>query len=788
MKDWIIVVDNDAANLENTRQILTESGMKVTPLRSGRVFLEYVKSYGLPDMILIDTDLPDLTGFETLRLLKEEMMRTRKHPLVFLMGAENTAAETEALRAGAMDYIKKPFDKDTLVPRIQKILEIQKKMLKYEKEAETDPLTGFWNKTMADSRATSLCLDEEGLLCVLDLDYFKPINDLFGHDIGDRVLVKFADLVKGQMKPGDECGRIGGDEFLLFARSLHSSEDLAAFTEALNDGLVQAAEEIMGKHLIIPFGVSIGAVSVPEYGRDYPELFHYADMALYFVKQNGKHGSRLYNPVDAEKQQAEDDLNLDAITAIMEERNDFPNAMWMGKEVFGSIYRYMVRYMDRYHRMSYRVLFTLRVRPSIDFKERTEIINEFRRLIQSSLRSSDVMMECGEHQLFLLLPEVQEYDIERVIQRLLRNWNNSEYSEKADVITEYGAVQRKIHGEAVEEISPENWVIIADDDPEERDGMAEILNHLDCRVTCVSSGQEVLDLIGKNLPSLLLLDSEMPGMDGFETMRRMRRKMVPGHEVPVIFLVHDNIEEEEKKAFSLGAMECIQKPVIPEVLAARVRHTIELVQLERNVSTTVERKTRENGDISMQVLHTLADAIDAKNLYSSGHSARVAEYAKKIAEKAGLSLQKQDEIYLMGLLHDVGKIAVPDHIINKPDKLTDEEYELIKTHSRTGSQILKNIEGKPMLEKVARWHHERYDGTGYPDGLKGESIPEQARIVAVADAYDAMTSPRSYRPAKSQEEVRHELRAGREGQFDPRFADIMLELMEEDKNFDMREK
>ena len=235
-------------------------------------------------------------------------------------------------------------------------------------------------------------------------------------------------------------------------------------------------------------------------------------------------------------------------------------------------------------------------------------------------------------------------------------------------------------------------------------------------------------------------------------------------------------------------MECIQKPVVAEVLVARVRHTIELVSLERNVSTTVERKTRENGDTSMQVLRTLADAIDAKNLYSKGHSDRVAEYARKIAERAGLSLQKHDEIYLMGLLHDVGKISIPDSIINKPGKLTEEEYDLIKTHCKTGSQILRNIDTKPMIEKVARWHHERFDGTGYPDGLKGDSIPEQARIVSVADAYDAMTSPRSYRPAKSQEEVRKEIELGKGTQFDPRFADIMLELIDEDTDFNMREK
>ena len=143
---------------------------------------------------------------------------------------------------------------------------------------------------------------------------------------------------------------------------------------------------------------------------------------------------------------------------------------------------------------------------------------------------------------------------------------------------------------------------------------------------------------------------------------------------------------------------------------------------------------------------------------------------------------------MMGLLHDVGKIGVPDAVINKPARLTDEEYAQIKTHPVMGGRILKNIRERPKLAIGARWHHERYDGTGYPDGLSGDDIPEEARIIAVADAYDAMTSRRSYRDILPQDIVRKEIKNGKGTQFDPAFADIMLTMIEEDEDYTMREK
>ena len=163
-------------------------------------------------------------------------------------------------------------------------------------------------------------------------------------------------------------------------------------------------------------------------------------------------------------------------------------------------------------------------------------------------------------------------------------------------------------------------------------------------------------------------------------------------------------------------------------------------------------------------------------------------YSREISGRYGYDEEKQEDVYFAGMLHDIGKIGISNEIINKTGKLTDEEYEIIKTHPSIGGDILSNISEIPNIAIGARWHHERYDGKGYPDGLKGKDIPELARIIGVADAYDAMTSKRSYRDVLSQEIVRLEIEKGKGTQFDPVFAEIMLEMIDEDKNYDMHEK
>ena len=782
MADWIIVVDDDTSNLKMAGHILSKAGMRVTALKSGRIALEYVRKNGFPDLILLDVNMPEMDGFETLKRLRDEMLPGHEIPIIFLTAEEGQDQETRALESGAMDYIKKPFDPEVLLSRVHKTLDIQKQMKSFARTAETDQLTGFLNKAASEARMDRLCSEQAGLLCVLDLDSFKMVNDVFGHDVGDQVLIMFSRVLKKSLRKDDECGRIGGDEFVAFLRSMKNSEELEHFARRINEGYQAGAKEIMGDKMTFSAGVSVGAVSVPEYGKEYPELFHMADQALYIVKKNGKHGGRLYCALDQGKGNRGKELNLETITAILEERMEAPSAMWMGRDVFGSIYKYMVRYMDRYHSSAYRVLLTLKVAANVSDTERADIIVQFRRKIRNSLRNSDVMMECGDNQLFLLLPEIQEHDIDRVIGRLLRKWNETGYPDRAEIACEYGQVSSARSREFDSKEPSSEWIVVVDDDSTNLLLAEKILQRQKLKVSTFSSGEALLEMIKEQKPDLILLDLMMPGKDGVETFRLMKREFADACP-PVIFMTADESTESESKCLELGAVDFIKKPFTPDVLTLRVRHTLELVHLQRNLSDAVARKTKENERLSMHVVQTLAEAIDAKDKSTNGHSTRVAEYAREIARRYGYTLKQQEDIYMMGLLHDVGKIGIPDSVINKPGKLTPEEYETIKMHSRVGARILRKIEEMPKLVEGARWHHERYDGKGYPDGLVGESIPEEARIIAVADAYDAMSSRRSYRDILPQEKVRSEIVEGKGTQFDPGFADIMLAMIDEDKDY-----
>ena len=306
-------------------------------------------------------------------------------------------------------------------------------------------------------------------------------------------------------------------------------------------------------------------------------------------------------------------------------------------------------------------------------------------------------------------------------------------------------------------------IVVVDDDSIVLKRAWTILTEANMKAVVLKSGAQLLDYVSENeAPDLILLDIRMPEMDGFEVLEKLRSREEKGNEIPVIFLTANEDEAAEAKGLACGAMDYIRKPFVANILVLRVKQAVELVRLQRNLADEVEKKTMEYEELFIQVVESLATAIDAKDTYTNGHSVRVAEYSKEIAKRYGYNEEKQDAVFMMGLLHDVGKIGVPDSVINKPARLTDDEFAMIKAHPGVGARILSNIKKMPRLADGARWHHERYDGKGYPDGLAGEDIPEESRMIAVADAYDAMTSNRSYR-------------------------NIMIQMIDEDTEYRMRD-
>ena len=313
------------------------------------------------------------------------------------------------------------------------------------------------------------------------------------------------------------------------------------------------------------------------------------------------------------------------------------------------------------------------------------------------------------------------------------------------------------------------------------------------QVSCVASGRKVLEFLQKETPSLILLDLFMPDLGGLDVLLGIKAHK-KWKEIPVIMMTAEIDSELESKGFEGGALDFITKPLDATTLMQRIRRNLKIdriqkkLQAELREQTKIAQKRRMQVErLSLQIMEALANAIDAKDKYTNGHSMRVAGYSKELARRLGMSQKEQKDCYYMGLLHDIGKIGIPDDIISKKSELSEWEYYVMKSHPQIGEEILKHISEIPGIETGARWHHEKYDGTGYPDGLKGKEIPLAARVIGVADAYDAMASKRSYRNVLPQEVVRAEIEKGKGTQFDPEIADKMLEMIDEDKEYKLRE-
>ncbi len=298
------------------------------------------------------------------------------------------------------------------------------------------------------------------------------------------------------------------------------------------------------------------------------------------------------------------------------------------------------------------------------------------------------------------------------------------------------------------------------------------------KLVLAKSGERALRYLEKNTVDLVLLDLMMPEMDGFETFERIKQLEL-NKNTPVVYLTADVDVESEIKGLKMGAKDFIRKPFVPEVMLKRISHIMQLEELMHHLEEKVEEKTKQIEQISFETIATIASMIEAKDSYTKGHSVRVAEYSALLAKELGWDSKSIQNLKYIALLHDIGKVGIPDSVLNKPGKLTEIEFDVIKSHTNIGGDILKDIETIPDVALGAKYHHERYDGKGYPCGLAGEDIPVLARIICIADAYDAMSSKRVYRDSLPFEVICEQLKLGRGTQFDPLLLDEFLKLLTE---------
>ncbi len=336
-------------------------------------------------------------------------------------------------------------------------------------------------------------------------------------------------------------------------------------------------------------------------------------------------------------------------------------------------------------------------------------------------------------------------------------------------------------------------ILLVDDTPANLTLLADSLQ-VDYRIKVANNGLKALEYAFAAPPDLVLLDIMMPMMDGYEVCRRLKAA-ASTRDVPVIFLTAKVATEDEELGFSVGAVDFIHKPISPPIVAARVRTHLAMKQwhdfmLDKNVWLEQEVKRRLSQvhrlqDASIYVMISLAEFRDE---CTGNHIRRTQEYVQLLAQRLALvprhsKVLTQEYVELLAKsapLHDIGKIAIPDHILLKPGKLDADELRIMKTHAMRGYDILCQAEDfigeqgdfLSIAMDIARYHHEKWDGSGYPEGLIGENIPLTARLMALADVYDALHSSRPYKPALTHAKAVEIILRGRGGHFDPEIVDV----------------
>jgi putative two-component system response regulator len=322
--------------------------------------------------------------------------------------------------------------------------------------------------------------------------------------------------------------------------------------------------------------------------------------------------------------------------------------------------------------------------------------------------------------------------------------------------------------------------LVVDDDPAVRRALARVVESHGLATQEASSGAEALALLQRDgeVP-ICISDIHMPEMDGVTFLREALR-LYP--DMAVIMLTGVAEVTTAVECLKIGALDYISKPVLIEEVRARVDKALEKRDLvlqnrfyQRNLESRVRELDRRNKQSLINGVQTLVHALEAKDAYTSGHSSRVSRYAVKTAVQLGYTGERLEQIRLGGELHDIGKIGTREDILNKPGPLSPEEFEHIKVHVSLGERILApSLAESPIVLQIVRSHHERMDGRGFPDGLQGENIPPEARIVAVVDAFDAMTTNRAYRSSRTPADAIAELRRCAGTHFYPPAVDAFL--------------
>lgn len=442
-------------------------------------------------------------------------------------------------------------------------------------------------------------------------------------------------------------------------------------------------------------------------------------------------------------------------------------------------------------------------------------------VIRRCIRKSDVLVRYGGDEFLLVMPDIQEEDFAHKLRQIKRNIHAATVAGYSNIRLSASVGGVFIDGKSLEEavskadklmyqakskkdtvVTEENElavgesnkqkILIVDDSQINRDILAEMLGD-EYRIHEAASGKECIKLLnqyGTGI-SLVLLNIVMPEMDGFEVLDYMAEHHWI-EDIPVIMISSEDSVSSIRKAYELGVSDYISRPFDAHVVYKRVFNTIKLYAKQRRLITLVSDQMHERDKNNRMMVSILSQIVEFRNGESGSHVVNIKRITELLLDrlpmrtnKYTLSSTEQLLIPMAAALHDIGKIGIDDKILNKPGRLTKEEFEIMKTHSAIGANMLESLEqfrDEPLIKiahDICRWHHERYDGRGYPDGLKGDEIPISAQIVSIADVYDALVSERVYKKAYPHEKAMDMILNGECGTFNPVLLECLKDIQDE---------
>jgi len=648
-KNRILIVDDDTSTLLELASIL-KPDYKIYTMKDGTSALAKVEDI-MPDLILLDLFMPDMSGFDVLKKLKDKE-ETRDIPVIFITVETDREAEIKGLSAGAVDYVHKPLNSSLVKLRVRHQMQLLEQFRKIEHLSMSDQLTELPNRRSFEIKIGEewerASRDQTPLsVMMVDIDRFKNYNDKYGHQQGDTALKMIAELFFSVLRrPGDFAARWGGEEFIIL---LPNTSTQGAFDVA--ETIRQLAEDLK---ILTPSGavtrltISIGVnTRTPGQSSTIEKFVSWTDMALYTAKNRGR------NKV------------------------------------------------------------------------------------------------C----VFEMPTEIKE-------------------KEKSE--------------------TKQNIIFIVDDN-ETNLTVAEDSLAKQYKVIALPSAAKMFEALTKFTPDLVLLDVEMPEMSGFEAMIQLKKDDKYA-DIPVIFLTGLSDAESEAYGIELGAVDFIMKPFTEPVLLNRIKMHLDIDDLVRERTRQLAHRTEQLARRSEElerlkngIVFTLADLVESRDSNTGGHIDRTSIYMSILVDammEQGVYGEKMkdwdlDSVISSARLHDIGKISIPDSVLNKPDKLTLEEFSIIKTHPSAGKrmieQMIERTGDAEFLENAklfAEYHHEKWDGTGYPHSFKGTDIPLHGRIMAVIDVYDALVSDRPYKKAFDHDKAVSIIMEDAGSHFDPKIAEV----------------